>query len=185
MPRPKINVFVNYSDKPVIRSIKVGHDIDTDSYWIDVKEAKDKLTAQSILFEYAYILRDFEKYYFSNILIEKTKYKVNIKAIFEKSSNNNFISNDNIEDYIDNIDFDTIPEYSKPLYFVNIAGLTINNVRKNIYLVGSYIIRDNTKMYLSQFELSNMEKEFELDCTFSNLENCHLYKERPYLFNTK
>ena len=141
MPRPKTNVFVDYMKEPVIRSIKVGHDISTDSYWIDIREAKDKLIAKNVLMEQSYIIRDFKKYYFSNILIEKTKYKINIKAIYEKDGINNFVSNDNVEDKLRGLNIEKL-EGIDGCYTVNIENINTTNVIKDIYLAGAYIIRN-------------------------------------------
>lgn len=75
MPRKKTDIFVDYIDKPVVRGIKAGYDVDTDSYWINLSEIKERLPKHgSILMECSYIVQNFEKYHFSNILIEKTKY---------------------------------------------------------------------------------------------------------------
>lgn len=185
MPRPKTNVFVDYMKEPVIRSIKVGHDISTDSYWIDIREAKDKLIAKNVLMEQSYIIRDFKKYYFSNILIEKTKYKINIKAIYEKDGINNFVSNDNVEDKLRGLNIEKL-EGIDGCYTVNIENINTTNVIKDIYLAGAYIIRNNEKSYLSQFTIMFenscfVKNYFYITVFFNWLEDNHLNEMRHFL----
>lgn len=185
MPRPKTNVFVDYMKEPVIRSIKVGHDVEHDAYWIDIREAKDKLIAKNILMEQSYIIRNFEKYYFSNILIEKTKYKVNIKAIYEKDGINSFVSNDNIEDKLRGLNIEEL-EGIDGCYTIGIENINTTNVIKDIYLAGAYIIRNNEKSYLSQFTIifensCFVKNYFYITVFFNWLEDNHLNEMRHFL----
>lgn len=196
MPRQKADVFVDYDNNPVIQGVQVGHDLENDCYWIDIQEAGSKLQIgenDNISMRRSYIIRDFEAYYFSNILIEKTKYKVNIKAIYEKLGSHRFTGDDNIEEATKVLCFDTLDNswdvlFDYSYYTASLGNLSVNNVSKNIYLVGSYIIRNGKKLYLSDFLLGGKDNSSAKHgiCTqiiFQNLEEGYLYNMRPYLFD--
>ena len=159
MPRRKTDIFVDYINKPIIRGIKLRYDVNTDSYWGNLSEIIDKLpTHGCVLMERSYIIQNFEKYHFSNILIEKTKYDKNIKLIFEKTGNNKFVSDCNLEDTIDNLKIEDNCQgfYDDEEFLFYVIEKFDKIIRKQlkidkIYLAGSYIIRNNHKLYLSQF----------------------------------
>ena len=190
MSRKKTDIFVDYNDKPIIRGIKVGHDIENDCYWINLREIKDKLLCKNILMECSYIVQNFEKYCFSNILIEKTKYKVNIKIIFEKNGSNKFVSNDNLSDVIDNLELEKISEdvfngELFPWYNVIISKLIPKQLKKKrIYLTGSYVVVKGEKLYLSQLTIDathTIISDFYITTSFKKASGSRLNKKRRFI----
>lgn len=184
MPRKKVNVFVDYTDYPMIRGIKVYHDIANNSYSFDLNDVKNKMQTRHclpIMFEESYIVVDCEKYTFSNILVEKCGKFGNIKVIFEKPNCNSFAQNVNIESSLLEMEFNRNSLYISPFFSSNLFNIKHKNIKTNIYLVGSYIVREGHKLYLSHFSFEKCNSYFIADVDFTPLKDSQLNTYRHFV----
>lgn len=166
MPRPKVNVHVSYSKAPVAQGVRCNYCHESDCYFINIEELRDKMLVRDVFMERSFFDRNGDKYYFSNLHIKKSSKDITIEAVFEKQDCDKFIRIDELDNIIANVqttDFEIVDNDGDLFPNSNCSQFNINWMPKidflrNAFMRGVYVVKDGNRRYFSRF---HMDKDIE------------------------
>ena len=166
MPRPKVNVRVSYDKAPVAKGVKCNYCSESDCYFIDIDELRDKMLVRDVFMERSFFDRNGDKYYFSNLHIKKSNNGVTIEAVFEKQGCDEFIIIDELNNVIANVetvDFEIVDNDGTFFRNHDCSKFNINWIPKRDFLKaafmrGVYVVKDGKRRYFSRFHVDRDKK---------------------------
>ena len=176
MPRPKINLYMEYYTKPVFKGIKCDYNSEYDYYSVDIDSLKNKISNLAIKIEWMYLERNAEKYVFINLYIAKENNRVSYKIIFEKEGNNRFYNHENIESILQDINIHYFGYKTLLCAIIDLNEIKPSNIIKNAYLNNTYTEKDGEILCFSHvtmaidtyLNIKKNKKYFHLTFMFDN-----------------